>query len=552
MKVLQLLIFLLLSTGVFAQVKVTVDPLRPVYKEPYEIKFTVQVEGDEEPQISFTPINIEVLAKNQTSSATQVSFVNGKSTMTKSLTYVYEVVSNRFGTAYLKDIVVEAKGKEFTHPTVRISILQQPQASKKIFVKAEPDKDSAFVGESIVIRYYLYARDDMSITSTDVKKFPKLSKFLKRFHQEQMVPERVRLDGRIYVRRVIYTAQVFGEKPGSYEFDPISLKGGYSDRSARVGGFSFRMGRSKSTSAISPRVNIDIKPLPAIKMPKNFTGLVGDLDFKIKLNKNKFIINEPIEIELEVSGDAAFELFDPPSVLPFPEVEEFDKKADLVVRKDFSAIKKIEYTYLARGPLDLKNHTVEFSYFDPKQLEFKNVSLKLGDLKISGVGAKPIINKDNPVNQINTPFNNANTAPKKEFNPAPFLKPLNTVLYNSYELGVAFGAIIVFFIIILLRRLGSRLQPGPEKAMFKKAYQKGIDYKDYVKILSWITSTSDLRQEIDSLDVGEKCKEYLKHLLDELNEHYQSGQEGRIKVRKKFFRDLEKLIERKDEILYKL
>lgn len=553
MRVLTSLLVLLSAANVFAQVKIKVDPLRPVYKEPYEIRFTVEVEGDEEPQIRFVPVNVEILSKNQVGSQTQATFINGKAQITKSLTYVYEVVSNRFGSAYLKDIVVENNGKKLTHPTLRITILQQPQTTKRIFIRAEPDKESAYVGESILVRYFLYARDDVSVSSTDVKKFPKLNKFLKRFHQEQMIPERVRVDGRIYVRRVIYTAQVFAEKPGEYSLDPISLKIGYSDRGNRIGGFSFRMGRSKSTGAQSPVVNIDVKPLPPGQLPSNFTGLVGDLDFKIKINKEKFIINEPIEVELEVSGDGAFELFDPPSVLPYNEVEEFDKKADLVVRKDFTAIKKIEYTYLARSPLDLQDEKVEFSYFDPNVPEYKTVSLNLGNIKISGVGRKAVTNSGNPVvPQQNPAAIGSQSSQPKEFDPAPFFKPVNTILYNSYELSVAFGAVIVFFIIILFRKLGSQLKPAPQKALFKKAYQKGVDYRDFIKILSWVSGSSDYRNEIDSMDVDDSCKEYLKNLLDQLNRHYESGQAGRIKVKKKFLREIERLIEQKDEILYKL
>ena len=67
----------------------------------------------------------------------------------------------------------------------------------------------AFVGESILVRYYLYNR--VTVNTTDIKKFPKLNKFLKRYHQERMVAEKVRYNGEIYTRRVLYTAQLLLE-----------------------------------------------------------------------------------------------------------------------------------------------------------------------------------------------------------------------------------------------------------------------------------------------------------------------------------------------------
>ena len=39
-------------------------------------------------------------------------------------------------------------------------------------------------------------------------------------------------------------------------------------------------------------VKIEVKDLPVEGMPKSFTGLVGEHDFKIKINKNKIHIQK--------------------------------------------------------------------------------------------------------------------------------------------------------------------------------------------------------------------------------------------------------------------
>ncbi|MEE2670625.1 MAG: hypothetical protein VYA54_02885 [Bdellovibrionota bacterium] len=553
---IKVLLLLLVSFNIFAgEISIKVEPLRPVYKESYEVQMTVELEGDEEPAISFTPINMEILNKREAGTQTRASFINGTASITKSITYVYEVVSNRFGTAFMKDITVESGGQKYTHPTVRITILQQPQEAKSIFVRAEPDKETAFVGESVLVRYYLYSRDDVSITSTDVKKFPKLDRFLKRFHQEQMIPERVRVDDRIYVRRVIYTAQVFAEKSGSYELDPLSLRIGYSTRSSRsgnFGGFSFNMGRSKSSTIGSQIVKIEVKDLPVEGMPKSFTGLVGEHDFKIKINKNKFIVNEPIEIQLEVSGEGAFELFDPPSVLSVPEVEEFDKKADLAIRKDFSAIKKVDYTYLARDKLDLKGHSVEFSYFDPVVMNYKKVVLPIGDITISGTKSKaPIKNNTAGQDPNLAPFS-APITEKKEFDMDPYLKPVNTVLYNAKELGIAFAVGILFLIGIFLKQLKEHFTRETKIDYFKEIYKNGVSYKDLVVVFNAVSNQSDLRSAIGALPLSENAKEYFYNLIDQLNLHYKDGGEGKLKIKKKFFKEIEKIANSKNDIVYKL
>ena len=58
-----LFVLIFVSSAIAKDIKIKVDPLRPVFKENYQISMTVKVQGDEEPQISFTPINMEVLSK---------------------------------------------------------------------------------------------------------------------------------------------------------------------------------------------------------------------------------------------------------------------------------------------------------------------------------------------------------------------------------------------------------------------------------------------------------------------------------------------------------
>ena len=59
---------------------------------------------------------------------------------------------------------------------MRIIVLKTARRAKDIMAIAIADKESAFVGESIIVRYYLYNK--IQVNTTDIKRFPKLSKFL--------------------------------------------------------------------------------------------------------------------------------------------------------------------------------------------------------------------------------------------------------------------------------------------------------------------------------------------------------------------------------------
>jgi len=295
MKYILLLLLFISSIAYGDEVQISYEPKDPVLGESLNVTFQVITKDGTDPVITFNPQGLEVQSKQETGVSTKTTYMNGRLTVERSISIVYEMIPNRVGSVYLTDINVDINGKTLKHKTIRMNVLRQARRAKDIMAVAVVDKDSAFVGESILVRYYLYNK--ISVTSTDIKKFPKLDKFLKRFHQEQMRAERIQVGNDIYTRRIIYTAQLFAEKPGVYKIDPITLNVQYSERSSRYNSFGFGMQKQKSRTISSKPIEMTIKQLPLDNIPPDFTGLVGKHDFKLSLNKNKFVVNEPIEIK---------------------------------------------------------------------------------------------------------------------------------------------------------------------------------------------------------------------------------------------------------------
>ncbi|MAX66451.1 MAG: hypothetical protein CME66_05905, partial [Halobacteriovoraceae bacterium] len=348
MKVLLILAFFI-TTAVAAELDININPKKPVFNETFTVEFVIKTDKQNvEPVISFDPLGAEVVSKSDVSTSTQYSYINGRSTIERKMAVTYELIARQPGMAYLRSILVEVGDEKLRHQTLNITILKNPQPSKKIFVRAEVDKKEVYAGESIIARYYLYSRADVPVSSMEIKKFPKLNTFLKRFHQEQISPQRVKYDGKIYIRRIMYTAQLYAQTPGEYEIDPITMRVAYTKNSNSFSGFGlgFQIGKPMYKTLISPSVEINVLPLPAQGMPQSFTGLVGKHSFELKINKNKFIANEPIELDLTIQGPGALELYEAPHLLDDKNLEEFEKSSDLIVNKDFSGTKKIDYTYL--------------------------------------------------------------------------------------------------------------------------------------------------------------------------------------------------------------
>lgn len=545
-KVLALL--LLWCGGVWADsLDIRIEPKEPLVNENFKVVFEINTEEGTDPVVNFDPLNLDVISRSETGVRTRTTYINGKLTTERSLTVVYEVAAKRPGSAFLRKINVELNGKKLRHKTVRINILKTPKKARDILVRAEVDKEEAFVGESVLVRYYLYNR--APVVSTNIKKFPKLESFLKRYHQEKTAAERVNLDGNIYTRRVIYTAQLFPAKPGDYKIDPITLGVRYSKRGSSpfdAFGFGSRYGGTRKVAISSSPVELKVKALPVENVPPSFTGLVGPHDFKLELSKNRFVVNEPIELKLTVSGEGALELYEAPKIFTEPEIESFETTADLEVRKDFSANKTFLYTYLGRDDLVLEKNRIPFSYFDPKTLEFKTEYIDLGKIVIGGgsyQGATGSYQKPGQAPANEAPAPTGRPAPARRLF-EPLYKLAGTYSYSASYIAFGLGAVLLFALVWMGRDKISFKRERKPKA-FVEAARRGVDYPGLRSLVSLLGEGEDMRAIVKNSPLSSETKDCLLRLADTCEKEYSKGGKRRkLRIPKKRLRELANLVKK--------
>lgn len=530
-----ILIIFLTTLSVYADsLEVRVDPKEPLVNENYRVIFEIKTEEGTDPIINFSPLNAEVVAKGETGVRTRTTYVNGRLSTERTLTVAYELVSNRARSAYLRNINVDLNGKTLKHSTVRINILKTPKRARDVIVRAEVDKEEAFVGESILVRYYLYNK--LPVSSSEVRKFPKLDNFLKRYHQEKARAERVRLNGEIYSRRVVYTAQLFAQKNGEYEIDPIYLSVRYSAGGGNnpfdTFGFGSRYGRSKTANISSQPVKIKIKALPLANVPPSFSGLVGEHSFNLELNKSRFVVNEPIELKLKVSGTGALELYEAPRIFNNNSIEEFETSSDLIVKEDFSADKTFLYTYLGRDETEIKNKKIPFSYFDPNTLKYVTKEVTIGDILIAG-GVPP---GKSPAPKAATETLNA-PGPSKGAYLEPIYKLGSTYSYNALYIAIALAGLLFIYTLFVNRKVllsFKSARPGLIKTLAKE----GLNYSSLHRLVERIGRGPSLESAIKGSDLSNGAKEFLLSVIDRLESEYkEKGSVKNAKVPKKYLRE---------------
>jgi len=381
------IVILLSSTTLLAEITLELNNDKPVVGETITATISIDVSGGENstPQLTLSTEGLDIIEKGHTGESTESIYSNGKLTTRKLSVYTVILRANRSGRVAIKDIVADiGGGKLVKRDTFWFNVYSEKQEPLNIFLRAEPSKTKVFQNESILVRYYVYYRVDFQ--TFDIKEFPKLNGFTKRYLQEQGSRERVEVEGGIFIRQLLYSAIVFPQKPGRLQVDSMKVNISYSPDGGGRDFFGFGSSSDKIISKLfsSKIVEIDVLPIPGNSMPTGFTGLVGKHDFQLEINKTKLLINEPLEIKLKVSGVGNLEAMDAPQIINHPSFEDFENTSQFDINTNLTAIKTFQYTFLPRKSASIPAQKIPLSYFNASTGGFETVEVDLPAIEVVG------------------------------------------------------------------------------------------------------------------------------------------------------------------------
>jgi hypothetical protein len=574
-----LLFFLVLIPSLRAEeVDVELSPPEPLMNESFFMTFKIKTTGNVEPYISFTPVGATVLGKREQGVSISTTVINGKFTTTREQNYVFELMSERSGQVSIKNIKVEIGGKVTNVKDVHANVIAQARKIPDAFMEAQASKTKVYLGEAIDVNYYLYFKT--SISANDVKEFPKLNKFIKRFHHINSPVETVQYKGQVFKRILAYSARLYPEKVGNAVLDPmtISVQIIESDYGSPFGGFGMGSQRYKNKDLSSPRIEVEVLPLPSENVPAGFTGMVGEHEFSLNIPKTKYLVNEPIEIKLEVKGKGALENMDAPTIYSDNNLEQFDTKSEVSEVGTQLAKKVFEYTLLARGPLSIKQRDLPLAYFDPGTGKYIEKKLTIPQLDVSGVAASssgssansqsPIKNKDQAgatlendflsklFSSTATPEANMKTEKNSLGLVGPNFKDENHLFNRWFDiLNLLLSITIMSVAFAWYRQSKTNLNSSSSSSVYARdvAHMKknGVHYSELYKLVSALDKQNlmagggiSTNQVIDQSELSHEAKAYFKQTL-QICEERNFGinkLDKKIPFEAKFFKELLKLI----------
>lgn len=507
-----------------------------VLGEKFQMILKFEYSGEIEPFVSFEPVNAELVGDNTNSNnrvESRVFFSAGKAVQKKIYQLIYEFQPVKTGFVHIRDIKVDTGGEITKLRSQSLKVLAEAKDLGDFIVRAEVSKEEAYKNEGINLNYYLYFKTE--ITQPEIRKFPTLPKFIKRFELPKGGVERISLQGEIYKRVLLYKAKIFPEDDGELKIDPIEVTFQYPEMSRTrrdVFGMSLLMGggRYKSKTLRSKTLKINVLPLPAENVPANFTGLVGEHKFALKITKERILVNDVIEARLEVTGDGALEKFDPPKLIKSDSFEEFDPKTEIVELGELSSKKIIDYTYLGKHSVELSASSLKLSIFDPEKRAYVEKEIQIPALQVFGSGASTTT-LSNSVNVSDKP----KEIEVKNNETIEIVAPLFSVekakLFNYKWINYTITA-LVLLLLFSMTKFSNLINYKSDNIKISK----NLTYKNIHEfITSYGRSSGGLRDLVRNQEISEEAKKYLMDIIENAEKNEYKGKQIKLNFNRKYF-----------------
>lgn len=235
------------------------------------------------------------------------------------------------------------------------------------FIRAEADKSTAYVGEQVTAKWYLYTRGQ--ITDIDTLKYPDLKGFWK--EELEMATrldfEQVVINGIPYQRALLVSYALFPIKSGNALIDS------YKAKCTVVTPGNFGFGRPYQFTKASRPLELKVIDVPKESRPSDFTGAVGSFRVQAELDRSQVPAHQPVTWKIRISGRGNAKLIELPALNLPPTIELYDKKTDAKFMKNGTSYKDFEILLIPRESGEIEIPSIQLSVFNPDKRSFETI-----------------------------------------------------------------------------------------------------------------------------------------------------------------------------------
>src|SRR5690606_34391371 len=341
------IILILLTTGfISAQIKfeakLSKDKLG--VNERLRVDFEMNKDGDNFNPPSFENFTV-VGGPNQSVSQ---SWINGVRSFAK--TYSYFLAPKRQGRFTIGQATIEIDGETYKTVPVTVEItgsVQRPNdpnnsvavADDNIHLVAEISKTNPYLNEAITVVYKLYVSPNTGVSNWREIDNPKYNSFWSQnIDMKGMKVENGTYRGQDYRYVVLRKTVLYPQKTGKLEIEPLSLDLTVEVPTNRRDIFGGRLMTQVHKTVSAGSKTITVKELPEQGKPADFTGAVGNFNFKVTTSKTNLNATESLEARVEVTGNGNLKLFQLPKLTLPSSLEVYEPEHTENVRTDLNGM----------------------------------------------------------------------------------------------------------------------------------------------------------------------------------------------------------------------
>lgn len=315
------------------------------------------------------------------------SWINGKRSYSK--TYSYFLAPKRQGTFTIKQATIEIDGEIYKTTPIQITVtsaVEKPKdgnnadyiASENIHLVADVSKTTPYLNEAITVVYKLYVSPNTGVSNWREIDNPKYSDF---WSQNIDIKGLKVLNGTYkgedYRYVVLRKTVLYPQKTGKLEIEPLSLDITVDVPTNRRDIFGARLMNQVHKTVSAGNRTINVKPLPEKGKPADFTGAVGDFNFKVATSKYELNASESLQAKVEVSGKGNLKLFELPKLNLPSSLEVYEPEHSENIRTNLDGMQgsiSDSYTVVPQYKGKYPIPSISFSYFDLKTESYKTIN----------------------------------------------------------------------------------------------------------------------------------------------------------------------------------
>jgi hypothetical protein len=515
-------LFLLPSVGLAQDVSFTTSAKKNVVVgERFQIGFTLNEKGRDFKAPDFS--GFKVIMGPSVSTQQGYQMVNGRTTRTYSNTYTFTLQAVEEGSFIIKPASVKVDGERYFTDALTIKV---GKASKRVkrgnstneqgqdlseyaFLKAIPDKTSAYVGEQIIVAYKLYVK--VQVVDNDYGALPKYNGFwTKRLESDSNPVASVEvIDGQQYNVYTIAKDAIFAQRAGKLKTTPLEFNIVGRVRVARqnrsndpfdvFSNSMFGSYKNISMNLESKELTFNIKDFPISNKPSGFNGLVGNYRVSSSLTPKELNVNDALTYKISVSGQGNLKLLTTPKLNLPPDFEVYEPKLVDNVKADYtkglSGTMTWEWVIIPKSAGEYSIPAWTLSYFDARKGKYISQNTPSYEVKVNrgnGQGFDQLSSQGNVQENIKVLGSDIRYIQDR----SSFKKAGDRLFASSIFFIILGGAFLILVILVLVVNKQKEKLGNVSEMRIKKANKVAVNRMKNAKTLLDSNKESEYFEEV--------------------------------------------------------